>query len=334
MKAITLVKNGSASNAFEIREKEVPVPNAGEIVVKVDAFGLNYADVMARNGLYKDAPSLPSVLGYEAVGTVHKIGVGVEGIKEGQRILAFTLFGAYAEYCIADQRAVVVLPDSIPNGEAAALATQYCTAYFAAINMANIQKGEKILVHAAAGGVGTAVIQLAKLKGCEIYGTAGSDEKLNYLKELGVHYPINYRKVDFAEVINDKIDVIFDPVGGSSFKRGKKLLAHGGRILCYGGAERSGGGFIKTLKFVWDFGFFTPIALLIKSQGIIGVNMLRIAVNKPFVLQQVMQDVVKLAHEGKLKPHVGGVYKAMQIADAHEFFESRKSVGKIIVEWS
>lgn len=333
MKAITLVKHGEAKNAFQIVDKEVPQPNSGEIIIKVEAFGLNYADVMARNGLYKDAPALPSVLGYECVGRVEKTGNEVVGLQVGQRVVAFTRFGSYAEYSVADQRAVVAISEDIPNGEALALATQYCTAYFAAYNMANIQEGEKILIHAAAGGVGTAIIQLANLKNCEIYGTAGSDEKMEYLKKLGVHHPINYRKVDFAEVIKEKLDVIFDPIGGSSFKRGKKMLAHGGRIVCYGGSERSGGGLITTLKFAWNFGFFSPIELLMKSQGIIGVNMLRIADNKPHVLQRAMQNVVSLHQENKIHPHVGGAFKAEQIADAHAFLESRNSIGKIIVEW-
>jgi NADPH:quinone reductase-like Zn-dependent oxidoreductase len=333
MKAITLVKNGAAASAFEIRDKKTPLPGKGEVVVKVDAFGLNYADVMARNGLYKDAPPLPSVLGYEAVGTIHQVGEGVTSFYTGQKVLAFTRFGAYAEYCIADERALVELPETISNGEAVALATQYCTAYFSAYNMGNIQEGEKILVHAAAGGVGTAVIQLAKLRGCEIYGTAGSEEKIDYLKKLGVDHPINYRSSDFSEVIRDEIDVIFDPIGGSSFKRGKKMLAQGGRILCYGGAERSGGGLVSTLKFVWNFGFFTPIALLMKSQGIIGINMLRIADNKPLVLQKTMQNVVQLYKDGKIKPHIGASFKSEEIGKAHAFLESRKSIGKIVVEW-
>ena len=336
MKAIHLIKNGNAATAFETKEIDIPQPKEGQVLIKVEAFGLNYADVMARNGLYADAPPLPSVLGYEAVGVIEQVGTGVTEFKMGQKIIAFTRFGAYAEYCIADQRAVALLPENITNGEAVALATQYCTAYFSACEMVNLHEGDNILIHAAAGGVGTALIQLAKEKGCIIYGTAGSQEKLDYLKTQGVDYSINYRKEDFAEHIqklNVKMDVIFDPVGGTSFKRDKTILAHGGRIICFGGSERSSGGIVQTLKFVLGFGFMSPIGLLMKSQSIIGVNMLRIADSKPRVLQRVINAVVELYKQGKIKPHVGGNFQASQIAEAHAFLENRKSIGKIVVEW-
>ncbi len=336
MKVIQLVKNGSASSAFEVKDIEKPSPKSEEVLIKVAAFGLNYADVMARNGLYADAPPLPSVLGYEAVGTINKLGANVQGFEIGQKVVAFTRFGAYAEYCIADHRAIAILPETISNGEAVALATQYCTAYFSALEMVNLHEGDNILIHAAAGGVGTALIQLAKEKSCNIYGTAGSQHKLDYLKQQGVDFPINYRKEDFAEHIqklNVSMDVIFDPVGGSSFKRDKTILAHGGRIICFGGSERSSGSIIQTLKFVLGFGFMSPIGLLMKSQGVIGVNMLRIADHKPKVLQRIIKSVIALFNQGKIKPHVGGSFKADKIAEAHDFLENRKSMGKIVVEW-
>jgi NADPH2:quinone reductase len=336
MKAIQLVKNGNASSAFEVKEIETPSPKSGQVLIKVEAFGLNYADVMARNGLYADAPPLPSVLGYEAVGTINKLGANVQGFEIGQKVVAFTRFGAYAEYCIADQRAIAILPETISNGAAVALATQYCTAYFSALEMVNLHEGDNVLIHAAAGGVGTALIQLAKEKSCNIYGTAGSQYKLDYLKQQGVDFPINYRKEDFAEHIqklNVRMDVIFDPVGGSSFKRDKTILAHGGRIICFGGSERSSGGIIQTLKFVLGFGFMSPIGLLMKSQGVIGVNMLRVADHKPRVLQRIIKGVIELFNQGKIKPHVGGSFIADEIAEAHDFLENRKSIGKIVVEW-
>jgi len=336
MKAIQLVKNGNASSAFDEKDIETPSPKSGQVLIKVEAFGLNYADVMARNGLYADAPPLPSVLGYEAVGTINKLGANVQGFEIGQKVVAFTRFGAYAEYCIADQRAIAILPENISNGAAVALATQYCTAYFSALEMVNLHEGDNVLIHAAAGGVGTALIQLAKEKSCNIYGTAGSKDKLDYLKQQGVDFPINYRKEDFAEHIqklNVRMDVIFDPVGGSSFKRDKTILAHGGRIICFGGSERSSGGIIQTLKFVLGFGFISPIGLLMKSQGVIGVNMLRIADHKPQVLQRIIKGVIELFNQGKIKPHVGGSFKADEIAEAHDFLENRKSIGKIVVEW-
>ncbi len=340
MKAITLVKEGKAENAFEVRDVDIPKVASDQVLIKVDAFGLNYADVMARNGLYEDAPPIPSVLGYEVVGTVDKVGSDVSPELVGQRALAFTRFGGYAEYAVTDSRAVVPVGNDLSNGEAVALATQYGTAYHCAYEMVNMFEGDHILVHAAAGGVGTAIVQMAKRKGCIVYGTVGSDEKFEYVKKQGVDFPINYNKSDFVEEIKkirgkDKMDIIFDSVGGSNYGRSKKILAFGGRIVSYGAAIRSGSGnkIIASIKMIFGFGFMHPIILLMRSQGAIGVNMLTIADHKPHVLSRCINEVLKLVQQGELKPHVGGKFKADQIAEAHAFLESRKSMGKIVVEW-
>lgn len=340
MKTITLVKYGKADAAFEIRESAMPKPSPGQVLVKVDGFGLNYADVMARNGLYRDAPPVPCVLGYEAVGTVAETGSEVKNVSVGQRVLAFTRFGAYAEYTLTQSMAVVPIPETMDNGVVVALATQYCTAYFAAFEMANLFPGDHVLIHAAAGGVGIALVQLAKLKGCIIYGTAGSEEKINFLKSIGVDYPINYNTKDFLSEIRKirgekGLDVIFDSLGGKVFAKSRKLLAHGGRIVGYGNAERSnkGAGIFADIQLLFGFGFLNPAFLLMNSRSIIGVNMLRIADNKPEVLRRCMENVVELASSGKIKPHVGGRYKTSEISEAHDFLENRKSVGKILVEW-
>ena len=340
MKTITLVKYGKPDSAFEVREKEQPIPSDNQVLIKVEAFGLNYADVMARNGLYRDAPPIPCVLGYEVVGRIEVLGKEATGFSIGQKVVAFTRFGGYAEYAVTDHRAAVLISDEMENGIAVALATQYCTAYYCAYEQVNLFEGDHVLIHAAAGGVGTALIQLAKRKGCVIYGTVGSDEKLDYLKQQGVDYPINYLKSDFVSEIqkirkDGNIDVIFDSVGGITFKKGRKILGNGGRIVFYGAAERSGGkkGILADLKLVFNFGWVHPLALFLKSQGMIGVNMLRIADHRPHVMQRCLKNVVDLATKGDILPHIGGVFKVEEIARAHEFLESRKSIGKIVIEW-
>ena len=234
----------------------------------------------------------------------------------------------------------MAIPVSINNGEATALITQYCTAWYCACEMVNLFEGDHILVHAAAGGVGTAIIQLAKKRGCIIFGTAGADEKMDYLRELGVDYPINYRKSDFAAEVkkvrgSKGVDVIFDPVGGTNYSKGKKILAYGGRMVNYGVSERSKNkaGVLADLKLAFNFGFLHPVVLLIKSQGMIGVNMLKIGDYQPRVLQRCLQKVTALAEKGEIKPHICAVYKSTDIAEAHQLLESRKSIGKIVVEW-
>jgi NADPH:quinone reductase-like Zn-dependent oxidoreductase len=178
MKAAVLVRKGDASKAFEIREVPTPKIKAGEVLIRVEGFGLNFADVMARQGLYADAPPMPSILGYDVAGTVMEIAPDVSNIKVGDRVAAMTRFGGYAEYVAAMAMGTAKINDNVPVGEATALTTQYCTAYYAAAEVINLHEGDKVLIHSAAGGVGTALLQYAKFKNCEIFATAGSAAKL------------------------------------------------------------------------------------------------------------------------------------------------------------
>ncbi|MBK8504398.1 MAG: zinc-binding dehydrogenase [Saprospiraceae bacterium] len=201
MKAAYLTKYGPAATAFEIREIEKPAPGADQVLIKVEGFGLNFADVMARLGLYKGAPRLPAILGYEVVGRVEQCGTNIRHLKPGDRVVALTRFGGYAEYAVGEGPVVYPVPNELSVGVAAALATQYSTAYFLANDMANLQENDRVLIHAAAGGVGTALVQLAKHFGCTIYGTCSSQTKVDYLKGNGVDFPINYVENDFAGTV-------------------------------------------------------------------------------------------------------------------------------------
>ncbi len=340
MKAAVLVKHGASEKAFEIREVEVPILEQDEVLIKVEAFGLNYADVMARQGLYQDAPPLPSILGYDVVGVIDKVGAESNKHLLGKRVVSMTRFGGYAQYAKTNAAGVSEIASTLPAGEALALATQYCTAYFMAYECVSVFEGDNVLMHAAAGGVGTALAQLLTLKGCTIFGLTSSDEKLEYLKENGVHHPINYTKSNYETEIRkilggNKLDVAFNSVGGSTLKKDNRLLQKGGRSVLFGVAERSGKGkgIIPTLDLAWKSGFFSPLQMLMKSQAIIGVNMLHVADEKPQVIKRCLDEVVKLTEEGKLKPYVGGVFKFDKIGEAHALLESRKSKGKVIVEW-
>jgi len=341
MRAVVLTKFGKPKDAFQIQERPIPTPQDHEICIKVEAFGLNFADVMARQGLYQDCPPLPTVIGYEVVGHVHAVGKEVTDFEVGQRVVSLTRFGAYAEYAVADARAAVVIPEDMDFCVATALATQYATAYFCAAYTTQLHAGEHVLIQAAAGGVGTALVQLAKSKGCIVYGTAGSDKKLDYLRSLGVDHPINYRTTDYAKYIEktagkQSIDVVFDSLGGNDVKKARKLLSKGtGRIICFGAASRSGRGrfFGNDLKLVFGFGFLASVELLLKSQGITGVNMLRVADHRPEALKYCMQQVAKLVAEGTLNPTIGGKFSIDELDKAHDFLEGRQSIGKIAVHW-
>lgn len=340
-RSYTLVKHGAAEHAFELRTSPVPAAEPGKVRVEVEAFGINFADVMARKGLYQDAPPLPCVVGYESVGrTVDEAVLNGRPYPAGTRVLAFSRFGGYSTHVVALQEAVQPIPDHMPTGEALALAVQYCTAYHAAYECVNIFPEDHVLVQAAAGGVGIALVQLLRLKGCTIYGTAGSDRKLELLRQQGVHHPINYSTSDFGSVILGQVgsrglDVVFDSLGGSSFSKGFQLLGKGGRIVGFGAAEQVGGPLQlwSTLRMAANFGVFSPIQLLVNSKGMLGVNMLHIADERPHVLARAMRSVIALWNEGHIRPVVGGEFPASQLAEAHRFVESRQSVGKVFVKW-
>ena len=339
MKAIYIVKHGSADEAFEFRETPKPVPKPGEVLVKVEGFGLNFADVMARKGMYKDAPPMPSLIGYDVCGIVERVGNTVTDIAEGDRVTAMTRFGGYAEYAITDARAVSKIPDNINPAEATALTTQYCTAYYCAAEMVNLFAGDKVVIHSAAGGVGAGLLQYAKHIGCEIFATTGSDSKVDLIKQMGADHVINTAKVEFDDYIEEAtkgegVDVIFDAVGADFIRRGIKILAPGGRIVCYGAAQMSDSNniFFQLSKAV-QFGIYHPAIFMMSSKSLIGVNMLKIADGKPLVMKRCLQNVVRLVEEGVFKPQGGKIFKATDIAEAHKFLESRKSIGKVVCVW-
>lgn len=337
MNAIVLTKIGNSNTAFQLQEQTIPTPKGGQVLIKVEGFGLNFADVMARKGLYQDAPPLPSVLGYEVVGYVEEA-PNSSKFRKGDRVLALTRFGGYAEYAISDERATARIDDSVPVGEATALATQFCTAYYAGVEMVTIHKGDRVLIHSAAGGVGTALVQLAKWRGAEVFATVGSDAKKELLRSEGVDNAINYQTEDFEKVImnctNDEgVDVIFDAVGGNYVRKGIRILNSGGRMVCYGAADLSDR---NKVSYIWNalkFGLYHPAQFMMKSQSLIGVNMLKIADNKPDTFQRVLENVIALYQNGFFKPVVGKVFSSNQIAEAHDYLESRKSIGKITVVW-
>ena len=339
MRAIYIVKHGDADESFEVRETPKPVPKPGEVLIKVEGFGLNFADVMARKGMYRDAPPIPSLIGYDVCGTVERIGGNVSNVIEGDRVTAMTRFGGYAEYAITDARALAKIPGNLSVTEATALTTQYCTAYYCAAEMVNLFAGDRVLIHSAAGGVGTGLVQYAKYKGCEIFATTGSSSKVEMLKQMGAQHVIDTSKTEFDDYIEeqtkgDGIDVIFDAVGADFIKRGIKALAPGGRIVCYGAAQMSNSKnvFFQLSKAI-QFGFYHPAEFMMSSKSLIGVNMLKIADGKPEVLKRCMEEVVKLVEQGVFKPLNGKIFKAEDIAEAHQFLEQRKSTGKVACVW-
>lgn len=340
MKALTLVKNGAPDSAFEMREHPKPEAKAGQVLIKVEASGLNFADVMARKGLYRECPPLPAIIGYDVAGVVEAVGEGGDASLVGKRVTAMTRFGGYAEYAVTQEAGVAEIPEGMSAATATALATQYCTAWHCACDKVNLFPGEHVLVQAAAGGVGQALVQLAKWKGCTVFGTASNPEKLEYLKEIGCDYPINYREKDYVQEIKkvlgkQRLDAAFNAVAGDTIKKDMKLLSSGGSLVCFGAADRTDKkwGFFSNLNLVMKMGFTHPIFLMMRSKTIVGVNMLKVADYKPVALKRAMENVIQLTNEGVLKPKVGGEFDAKDVGKAHALLEGRKSMGKIALLW-
>jgi NADPH:quinone reductase-like Zn-dependent oxidoreductase len=337
MRVAQLVHYGNDPSCFEISEREKPAPRQGQLLIKVKAFGLNYADVMARKGLYKAAPPLPAVLGYDVVGQVEQVGEGVSSSWIGKKVVAVTGFGGYAEYAITHELAIAEVPADMPLASATALTTQYATAYYAAFVLGNVQPGEHVFIHAAAGGVGLALIQFCKLKGCVIYGSISTNKKAELLQTLGVHHIIHTGKQNIykeLEKLNRQLDVVFDGVGGKMTKAGFKSLRSGGRLLFMGGSQLTeGSGFLNKLKFVWAMGLYTPLQFLAQSKSILGLNMLALSRSNPKRLQEFMQGTIQLLNEKKISLPIGESFPLAKLHEAHLFLQSRQSIGKIVIEW-
>jgi len=338
--SIELFKYGPAAKAFRTVEKAIPEPNADEVIIEAEGFGLNYADVMARLGFYNDAPDIPAVIGYEVVGTVIKAGGPAGEALLEKRVTAFTRFGGYSRHAITTVDACLEIHADADMGEAMALTTQYGTAYYAVEHCAHLQDGSTIMLHAAAGGVGLGIIQLASLRNAKVLAMAGSPEKLQFLRTQGVERVFNYRESDYVDWVKSEtngrgVDVAFNSVGGRTFKKDLKLLDAGGKLILYGVADRSSGGKGNwaNLGLVWKMGLLIPVQLMMRSVGIIGVNMLTVGDNRPDILRGCLEKTVELFNSGSIKPVVDSVFAPTDIADAHARLESRESIGKIAVKW-
>ncbi len=339
MRVVCLVKTNLKGGTFEIRDVIEPSPKENQVKIKVNYFGLNYADVMAGAGLYRDCPPLPAILGYECTGTVIQCGKSVDQKWLGKKVIAFTRFGAYAEFVCTSAMGIEEIPENCKEENALPLGTQYATAIYAATEMVNLNENDFILVHAAAGGVGTALTQIGKWKKCKIIALSGSDEKENYVRKNGADYFINYKKTDYVKEIKkitpNGIDVSFNAVAGKTFKKDKSILGVGGRIVLFGASERMGGkfGIFSNIKLLFEIGFYSPVFLMMKTQGIIGFNMLKVGDEKPEVLKRCLEKAVQLTKEGIFNPHTSEIFDATKTQEAHQKLASGNTVGKIGVRW-
>src|SRR5258708_28161376 len=237
MRQMVIPRHGGAE-VFEVRETPDPVPGDGEIRIRVRAAGINFADILARIGLYPDAPKPPVVVGYEVAGVVDAVGRGVTNPHEGDRVVALTRFGGYADCVVVPATHAYRCPDRLSDAEAAAVPVTYLTAALALYKMAAVTAGETVLVHNAGGGLGIAATQLARLRGATVIGTASAG-KHDALRSFGVDHAIDYRNASVESEVKRLtkgrgVDVILDPIGGASFGASYRMLAPLGRLVMLG----------------------------------------------------------------------------------------------------
>lgn len=336
MKAITVTRYGDPE-VMELREQPDRTPGPGEVQVAVRAAGINFADILMRLGYYTNVPKPPFIPGFEAAGVVEAVGKGVTSPLVGERVIVFTFTGCYADRVIVPADRAVAMPEGMSVEEGVALPVNYLTAYQALTYMGNLRTGERILIQAAAGGMGLAAIQLAKLAGAEIFGTA-SASKHDFLRKQGLTHPIDYHEQDFEKEVSrltddEGVDVVLDAVGAESYRKSYRLLRHGGRLLCYGlsAAVPGKGRTLKALRAWWQTPSFNALDLIGKNRAVIGVHLGTMGQAHPERVRGWLDELFKLYSAGHIKPHIGATFPLSEAVQAHHFIHERKNLGKVLL---
>src|SRR3954449_10039551 len=331
MRAVVITKHGGPE-VLQVQERPDPVPGTGQVRVEVRAAGLNFAEVMARMGLYADAPKTPCVVGYEVAGTVAELGEGVTGVAVGDRVMAGTQFGGHAEQVVVGAGDIIALPEALSFEQGAAIPVNYATAWAGLMTYGNLQPGEHVLLHAAAGGVGIAATQVARRRGAEVWGTA-SPGKHDAIKENGVQHPLDYTRDGWEKGL-EPFDVIMDAIGGKSHKRSYDMLRAGGRLVAFGASSVVTGEKRNLLKAAPQalpmLRGFNLIEQMQASKAVIGLNLLTLWKDRGSIdawltpLQDMLED-------GTLQPVVSETVPFARAADAHRAIEERRNVGKVVL---
>ena len=334
MRAVVITKHGGPE-VLQLQERPDPGLGAGEVRIEVSAAGINFADVMARMGLYPDAPKTPCVVGYEVAGTILELGEGASSpahpLTPGQRVIAGTQFGGYSSQVVVPAVDVLPLADGLSFEQGAAIPVNYGTAWAGLIGYGNLQPGERVLVHSAGGGVGIAATQIAKHSGAEVYGTASPGKHARCL-ELGVDHALDYTTPGWERGL-PRFDVILDAVGGKSFRTSYSLLRPGGRLVAFGASALVSGekrNPVTALRGVIRMPRFNMIKQMSESKAVIGLNMLSLWKDRgslaPWIgpLQAMLDADV-------IKPVVAGSFSFEDAGAAQTMIVERRNLGKVVL---
>jgi len=337
MRAVFITRKGGPE-VLQVREVPDPVPGPGQVRVDVRAAGLNFADVMARMGLYPDAPPLPAVVGYEVSGVVDAIGEGVSSPAPGDRVLALVRFGGQATKVVLPASHALPMPADMTFEQGAALPVTYLTAWHSLFRVGHLSAGQSVLVHMAAGGVGIAALQLARtVPGVTVLGTA-SAAKHDAIRAEGCAHPIDYRTLDYAAEVrritgNRGVDLVLDPLGGGDWKKGYALLRPAGMLVTYGFANLATGprrSLLVAARQLLAVPRFSPLALMEHNRGVAGVNMGHLWGEEEMVLGE-LHALLALFREGRIRPRIDSTFRLEEAGRAHERLQGRGSVGKLLL---
>jgi NADPH:quinone reductase-like Zn-dependent oxidoreductase len=337
MKALVITEHGPP-DVLRVEERPDPEPGRGEVRVRVRAAGVNFADLLGRVGLYPDAPKPPCVVGYEVAGDVDALGEGVEGFEVGQRVMGACRFGGYAQLAVVRTSSLLPMPDGWSYSEGAAMPVTYSTAYAGLVRYGGLRAGERVLIQAAAGGVGIAATQIAKLLGAEVYGTA-SPSKHDAIRGFGVDHAVDYRTHDLVDEVRRiageerPIDLALDAIGGRSFRQSFTLLRAGGRLVCFGASEVQAGerrSPMRALRVLAQMPRFNPLKLMRESKSVIGLNMLTLWDERQS-LDELIEPLRDWIADGSLRPVVAQEFRLDDGAAAHRYLHERSNVGKVVL---
>ncbi len=318
----------------------VPEPAEDEVRIRVTAAGVNFADLLQRLGLYGHAPRRPYVPGFEVAGVVDCVGAQVSHVGSGQRVAALIPFGGYAEFAVAPEISVFPLPHKIDLASAAALPVNYLTAWFCLYRLADVRRGESVLITGGAGGVGTAAVQLARSSGCRVFATVGTDEKVRFVKRLGADFVFNYHREDVFTAVKQTadamgIDVLLDAVGGWNLRRLSRLVAPLGRIVSYGLASAAP----STRRLWWTAAWkyfqtprFHPLQLMERNLGVFGFH-LGLLDGRQAEIRSAFEQILALVAAGRIRPVIDRIFPltAQGAAAAHRYLHERKNLGKVLL---
>ncbi len=341
MKQVWITKAGPPE-VLELREAPTPAPGPGEVLVRVEASGINFADLLARQGLYPDAPPLPAVVGYEVAGTVEALGEGVAAVKEGDAVVALTRFGGYASHVVLRAEQVFARGE-MPAATAAAIPVNYLTAFQALVVMGGVRHAQelggrrmRVLVHGASGGVGTAAGDIGQIYGVELFGTA-SPGKHDYVRARGYDHAVDYRTGDWVAEIEALtggrgVDLVLDPVGGEHWRKSLDVLAPTGRLVVFGFSAAAGQGKLGLLRAAAKVPWlrFSPLALMNANHGVLGVNLGHLWGVQDEVARWT-RKLLRYYAKGQVRPHVDRAFPLAEAAAAHRYLEERRNVGKVVL---